>query len=145
MNSKNRKTMKYEDIQIGNYVKCYAENGWHLHKVNRKAFSQENKIENMIPILITPELLKILGFRVENDICSFYGKSYNVAGMICTDTISYNFLNSTLKIFHIIVGVDLNEFDGSVKYLHQLQQLMKVCGCKPFEIDEDELENYINK
>lgn len=137
--------MKYEDIQIGNYVKLYAEDGCRLYKVDCKTFSQEDVIENMVPIWITPELLKMLGFRVVEDTYAFYEKNYNIAGVPCKDTLSYSFQFSNLNISHITESVDIKEFEGSVKSLHKLQQLMKLCGCKPLEIDKERLNNYLNE
>ena len=136
--------MKYEDIQIGNYVKLYADYEWRLYKVNRKTFSKEDEIKNMVPIWITPELLKMLGFRVVEDNYAIYEKYYNIAGVTCKNIVSYNFQTSTLKITSIIENVDIDEFNGSVKTLHKLQQLMKLCGCKPLEVNEKELDNYLN-
>ena len=137
--------MKYEDIQIGNYVKLYAEYEWHLYKVNRKTFSQEDVIKNMVPIWITPELLKMLGFRVEDDTYAIYKKNYNIAGVPCRDSISYNFQISNLNVSHIKEGLDMKVFDGSVVSLHKLQQLMKLCGCKSFEVNEKDLDNYLKE
>lgn len=124
--------MKAEDLMIGDWLKHYNGTPMQVTKITTEHFAcaenggvncweYNNKFE---PIPLTPELLKKNDILYEKQ--SFYYVIEDDENLECT-----YYIQQVLQE-DWVVGVDIGAYDCSVfariKYVHQLQHALKLCG-----------------
>ena len=125
-------SMKAEDLMIGDWLKHYNGTPMQVTKITTEHFAcaenggvncweYNNKFE---PIPLTPELLKKNDILYEKQ--SFYYVIEDDENLECT-----YYIQQVLQE-DWVVGVDIGAYDCSVfariKYVHQLQHALKLCG-----------------
>lgn len=85
------------------------------------------EVEDIEPIPITPEILEKNGF--ENVVETCYRYILKEIGYY--ESVRVYTYEEPIIIVRVIDG---NEFKGEIKYVHQLQQAMRLCGIKGKEI-----------
>ena len=127
--------MKLEDLCIGNYVKfydCKDDCGGHrvdcLNEIDEE-IGIDGEIDNMeyvVPLPIAPHFLSKNGFKsiYSNEDTVWEIKKYNdnkeIEYWIVIDLV----VKGTCRIYNYIEN---REYRGPIEYVHELQQLVKLC------------------
>ena len=113
--------MKAEDLMIGDWVNMHGDNWRATLATLQLAWDKPGTIK---PIPITTKILEKNGILYEKQ--SFYYIIEDVKDLECT-----YYIQQVLQ-GDWVIGVDIGAYDCSVfarvKYVHQLQHALKLCG-----------------
>lgn len=117
--------MKVEDLMIGDWYWWEAEGKKYPLQVTKDTFKlSDEDISNFQPIPLTPEILKKNDILYEKQ--SFYYVIEDVKNLECTYYIQQMLQGDWA------IGVDTGAYECSVfariKYVHDLQHALKLCG-----------------